>query len=73
METPAVVPNPGSDEAQKQGCECAVYDNNYGTGFQWGGESTPCFWINANCPLHGASNERLEKEAGEWVEIMGEK
>jgi hypothetical protein len=52
-----VIPNPGSPEAVEQGCKCAVYDNNHGTGFQWGGESTPCFWINQECPLHG------EKEA----------
>lgn len=45
------VPNPGSPEAQEEGCECAVIDNHYGRGIP--SESGPQFWINGNCPIHG--------------------
>ena len=48
-------PNPGSDEAIKQGCQCPVMDNHYGKGFEWKGKTQ--FWINGNCPLHGDSNK----------------
>ena len=45
------VPNPGSKEAQEQGCTCPVLDNNYGKGFIWeNGEK--CFWMTDGCPLH---------------------
>lgn len=47
-------PNPGSKEAQKQGCICPVIDNHYGKGFDMG-ESDPSFWIVAGCPLHDES------------------
>jgi len=43
-------PNPGSDEAIKQGCTCPQEDNHYGKGCYDDGE---LFWINQNCPLHG--------------------
>lgn len=39
-------PNPGSKEAQEQGCICAIMDNNYGAGVN--GE----FWITGGCPVH---------------------
>jgi hypothetical protein len=48
-------PNPGSPEAVKIGCKCAVFDNHYGKGFPYGGET--CFYINDNCPVHGDNNE----------------
>jgi len=41
---------PGSDLALKNGCNCAVMDNHYGRGFG----NPPQFWINEDCPLHGA-------------------
>jgi hypothetical protein len=41
------VPNPGSDEAIKQGCTCPVLDNAHGKGSYRGG-----FFITADCPLH---------------------
>lgn len=41
-------PNPGSDEAVKQGCTCPVLDNRRGLGVY--GDN---FYINADCPLHG--------------------
>ena len=43
-------PNPGSDEAIKQGCICAVLDNRHGKGaynFEDG-----VFWITEGCPIH---------------------
>jgi len=49
-------PSPGSQEAQDQGCTCAVLDNNHGEGFPGtaqNGETITCFWINGECPLHG--------------------
>lgn len=44
-------PNPGSQEAQDQGCTCAVTDNHYGKGFPWGDDG-PAFWVTEGCPLH---------------------
>lgn len=47
------IPNPGSDEALRQGCTCPVLDNGHGDeelGRIRG------FWINAECPLHGVKN-----------------
>lgn len=53
------VPNPGSDEAVKQGCTCAVLDNAHGKGYTKV-DGKPVFWITENCPLHdkprGADN-----------------
>mgnify|MGYP001581090404 CR=1 FL=1 len=49
------VPNPGSDEALRLGCTCAVLDNNYGRGFPWGGG--PSFLVNTECPLHRGHHE----------------
>jgi hypothetical protein len=50
------LPNPGSDEAIKKGCTCAIMDNAYGRG-AWGtqdkAEEEKLFWINGGCPLHG--------------------
>ena len=50
------VPNPGSEEAQEQGCICPVEDNNYGEGFKWG-NNQKCFWMTDGCPLHDNSEE----------------
>ena len=47
-------PNPGSPEAQEQGCKCPVMDNHYGKGFPLGKENEPMFWVSFDCPLHGA-------------------
>jgi len=44
------IPNPGSDEAYAQGCECARMDNSRGRGFPMNGEL--CFWITEGCPVH---------------------
>lgn len=49
--TDTPLPTPGSDAAVARGCTCAVWDNHHGAGFPYGGET--CFWISADCPLHG--------------------
>ena len=41
-------PNPGSDEAIKEGCTCPYLDNNHGKGIGNG-----LFWMNMSCPVHG--------------------
>lgn len=46
-------PNPGSDEAIKQGCLCAVMDNCHGRGCGRSEDGKPLFWITGDCPLHG--------------------
>ena len=46
-------PNPGSDEAIKQGCTCPVLDNGHGVGCGIeDADGLPAFWVTANCPLH---------------------
>lgn len=49
------VPNPGSEEAQAQGCKCPVMDN-------WRGSDEigriRGFVMFANCPLHGFDEHR---------------
>lgn len=47
MKTDAV-PNPGSDEAVRQGCSCPVLDNARGLGWLGSGQ----FWISLGCPVH---------------------
>lgn len=47
--------SPGSDEAIKQGCTCAVMDNNYGRGFILHGKTE--FWITEGCPLHSPASK----------------
>lgn len=42
-------PNPGSKAAIKQGCTCAVLDNNHG-GFP--PYPPDGWWITAGCPVH---------------------
>ena len=46
------IPNPGSKEAQKQGCKCPVIDNHYGKGFPYPGVKGPAFYISSVCPIH---------------------
>jgi hypothetical protein len=46
-------PNPGSKEAVALGCRCPVLDNRRGEGFMWGKSEHPCFWVHADCPIHG--------------------
>ncbi len=49
------LPNPGSDEAIKQGCIWPVFDNCRGRGSRYG---EGVFFINRKCPLHG---DQLDK------------
>lgn len=57
MELNKKVPNPGSDEAVKQGCECPILDNGRGRGY-YGGSG---FVISEGCPLHDVRED--DKEA----------
>ena len=43
-------PNPGSEEALKQGCICAVLDNRHGLGAIDNKDGV--FWVTEGCPLH---------------------
>ena len=52
------VPNPGSDEAIKQGCRCPVIDNGHGTGYYTTDNGVPVFVINETCPLHGVKRRK---------------
>jgi len=53
--------NPGSKEAQDEGCTCPVLDNNYGKGMPGKG-GKPNFWMNGDCPLHGFPAPTDQKE-----------
>ena len=57
-----VLPNPGSKEAVKIGCTCAVLDNHYGAGIYGGRGGT--FWVSASCPLHGDVRSKIVSEEG---------
>jgi hypothetical protein len=46
-------PNPGSDEAREQGCNCPVIDNAHGLGAQGSRGEDAVFWMTSTCPLHG--------------------
>lgn len=48
-------PNPGSENAIKQGCLCPVIDNHYGRGVPT--DQGPEFWYSENCPLHILESE----------------
>jgi len=48
--------NPGSPDAVKAGCKCAVMDNCYGRGYHSGHDTLDAdrmFVVSGNCPLHG--------------------
>jgi hypothetical protein len=74
-------PNPGSDEAIKQGCICAIYDNCHGTGFPWPRDDGldpneyPSFYVTMGCPVHApltAEDIAYEKaQASEAWQRMG--
>ena len=48
------IPNPGSEEAIKQGCICPVIDNYYGEGYMM---QDGVFVIVQGCPLHDPDYE----------------
>lgn len=47
-------PNPGSDAAQEQGCQCATLDNHRGRGYRG---QPGIFVVTLTCPLHGLDDE----------------
>lgn len=47
-------PNPGSDEAIRQGCQCPIYDNARGRGYMG---VAGVFVFDARCQLHGWEEE----------------
>ena len=59
-------PNPGSREALALGCRCPVLDNYYGRGIPYPRKDGldpvehPSFWVNEDCPLHGATSPTCE-------------
>lgn len=67
MSTYKNTPNPGSDEAIKQGCICAIADNAHGLGIPWPRDDgkdpvkNPSFWITVGCPLHHPEEEDAGK------------
>lgn len=46
-----LIPPPGSDEAIKRGCRCAIIDNNYGKG-AYIVDGKPVYWVSGDCALH---------------------
>jgi hypothetical protein len=61
-------PNPGSDEAIKQGCTCPVLDNGHGTGYMG---QKGIFVFNIDCPVHWPSGIPSEAQAfKELVRIL---
>lgn len=56
----SAIPNPGSNEAQNEGCRCPSQPDRMGG---WGGNSEKAealgFFVATGCPLHDA------QEAGE--------
>ncbi len=52
-------PNPGSDAARDAGCRCPVLDNGHGRSAPFPPDG---WWINEECPMHGAdATRRLEE------------
>ena len=51
---------PGSDEARKIGCTCAVIDNHYGRGYH--GRSG-VYVVNEDCRVHGSRADDLSERA----------
>lgn len=58
------IPNPGSSDALKQGCTCAVLDNGHGD--QALGDIRG-FWITGGCPLHDDNPKQSIQEHREAV------
>jgi len=58
-------PNPGSDEAVRLGCTCAIMDNHHGRGMTsgYGTPEEPAFWITEGCPLHAVAREEDDRGA----------
>lgn len=53
MSDKPVTPNPGSEEARQQGCQCPVIDNAHGRGARTDPQTGErLFWISGACDLH---------------------
>lgn len=52
--------NPGSPDAVREGCQCAIIDNHYGAGIILNGKQE--FWISGDCPLHGLDIMKNKEE-----------
>ena len=58
-------PDPGSDDAVAEGCNCPVLDNHHGQGSGWAkADGKPAFWIAVNCPLHADTATDLFTNGG---------
>jgi hypothetical protein len=55
LELPGLYHNPGSISAVGAGCTCPTIDNRHGAGAYNGKPGE--FWINGDCPLHGAKGK----------------
>jgi len=51
-----MIPNPGSKEAIKNGCTCAVLDNARGA--EWMKKARG-FYITQGCPLHDRPEDKI--------------
>ena len=60
---PVRVPNPGSDEAVRQGCTCPVLDNSHGRGARVSTEGEVLFWFTSGCPVHSVTPEAKEGDS----------
>lgn len=61
-------PNPGSEEAIKDGCKCPVMDNFRGRGIPMtakDGTIQTAFWMSGDCPLHGFIDKKKAEEPTE--------
>lgn len=54
-----MIPNPGSKEAEKQGCTCPILDNSYGKGYMM---QEGVFVVTQGCPLHDPKGKIAKEE-----------
>ncbi len=62
--------NPGSDEARKRGCICAVLDNNHGKFAPYPPDG---WWITDGCPVHAADIVHGETPQPRAADSLGRK
>lgn len=56
------IPNPGSDQAIRAGCICAVLDNNHG---KWAARPPDDWWITSGCPIHWDQYQDTKRGLGD--------
>jgi hypothetical protein len=63
--TASKVPNPGSPDAMRSGCRCAVLDNARGRGYLGGNgkdwDDGGIFAVSSCCPLHWPTDEATDR------------